>query len=52
MPRIGAGEAGGDWRIISEIIDETLCKQNIPVTVYDLPVANKEGQGLNRRGAC
>jgi|HubBroStandDraft_2_1064218.scaffolds.fasta_scaffold08624_5 O-acetyl-ADP-ribose deacetylase (regulator of RNase III) len=40
MPRIGCGEAGGDWNIVSELIDETLCKHNIPVTVYDLPTSN------------
>ncbi len=38
MPRIGCGEAGGEWNIVSEIIDETLSRENIPVTVYDLPV--------------
>jgi hypothetical protein len=38
MPRIGAGEARGDWNIISELIDETLSRESIPVTVYDLPV--------------
>lgn len=38
MPRIGCGEARGDWNIVSEIIDETLCRERIPVTVYDLPV--------------
>jgi O-acetyl-ADP-ribose deacetylase (regulator of RNase III) len=38
MPRIGCGEAGGSWDIVSELIDETLCRNNIPVTVYDLPV--------------
>ncbi|MGA7174832.1 MAG: ImmA/IrrE family metallo-endopeptidase [Candidatus Acidiferrales bacterium] len=37
MPRIGCGEAGGDWNIVSEMIDEALCRESIPVTVYDLP---------------
>jgi len=37
MPRIGCGEAKGDWNIVSELIDETLCRQGIPTTVYDLP---------------
>jgi O-acetyl-ADP-ribose deacetylase (regulator of RNase III) len=37
MPRIGCGEAGGDWNIVSEIIDEMLCRESIPITVYDLP---------------
>lgn len=39
MPRIGSGHAGGDWSIIHELIDETLCRKGIPVTVYDLPPA-------------
>jgi len=41
-PRIGSGEAGGDWKIVSEIIDQTLCRQRIPVAVYDLPTRNGE----------
>lgn len=35
MPRIGAGLAGGDWDVISEIIQRELCDQGIPVTVYN-----------------
>lgn len=35
MPRIGCGLAGGDWREIEEIINETLISQNINVVVYD-----------------
>lgn len=34
MPRMGAGLAGGNWRIISTIIEETI---TVPVFVYDLP---------------
>jgi O-acetyl-ADP-ribose deacetylase (regulator of RNase III) len=37
MPRIGCGEAGGDWNIVSEIIDEQVCRKDVDVTVYDLP---------------
>jgi len=37
MPRIGTGYAGGNWDIISELIEESLTKQGIEVTVYDLP---------------
>lgn len=36
MPRIGAGLAGGDWRIIAQIIADELTVHQIPVTVYDL----------------
>jgi hypothetical protein len=37
MPRIGCGQAGGNWAVVSELIDETLCRRGIEVTVYDLP---------------
>ena len=37
MPRIGAGLAGGDWQIISAIIEEELGSHGVNVTVYDLP---------------
>ena len=37
LPRIGTGEGGGTWDIVSEIIDDTLCQQGVDVTVYDLP---------------
>jgi hypothetical protein len=37
MPRIGCGQAGGSWEVVSELIDESLCSHGIPVTVYDLP---------------
>ena len=35
-PRIGCGLAGGKWRFIEEIINDTLVKNNIAVSVYDL----------------
>lgn len=35
MPRVGAGLAMGNWRIISTIIEET--SLNYQPTVYDLP---------------
>jgi hypothetical protein len=37
MPRIGSGEAGGSWNLISALIDEVLCAAGVSVTVYDLP---------------
>jgi O-acetyl-ADP-ribose deacetylase (regulator of RNase III) len=37
MPRIGSGLAGGNWKIIETIIEETLINEGITVTVYDLP---------------
>src|SRR5216684_423513 len=37
MPRIGAGEAGGSWPVIEEMIQDTLCRRGIAVTICDLP---------------
>lgn len=37
MPRMGAGLAGGSWKVIEAIIEEVV-PDDIPVTVYDLPV--------------
>ena len=37
MPRIGAGQGGGDWDVVSDLIRSVLVCQGIPVTVYDLP---------------
>ena len=37
MPRIGTGQAGGEWTIIHELIDEALVHEGIDVTVYTLP---------------
>ncbi len=41
MPRIGCGEAGGSWWIVSEMIENILCRRDIKVTVYDLPNTRK-----------
>jgi O-acetyl-ADP-ribose deacetylase (regulator of RNase III) len=37
MPRIGAGQAGGLWELIRQLVDELLCARGLRVTVYDLP---------------
>ena len=37
MPRIGTGQAGGNWELIQELIDERLVRRGIGVTVYTLP---------------
>lgn len=42
MPRIGAGLAGGDWKIIETIIEDTITTE---VYVYDLP----SNQPLNNK---
>ncbi len=36
MPRIGCGEAGGNWCIVQDLILEHLSDQGINVTIYDL----------------
>lgn len=47
MPRIGSGQAGGNWEIIAELIEDALCARGIVVYVYTLPGAEvkKEPQG-------
>lgn len=35
MPRIGCGLAGGDWKRVEAIIEDTLVANGIAVTVYD-----------------
>jgi O-acetyl-ADP-ribose deacetylase (regulator of RNase III) len=37
MPRIGCGQAGGNWEVVAELIDQHLAQRGIAVTVYDLP---------------
>jgi IrrE N-terminal-like domain len=37
MPRIGAGQAGGDWDTIEGMIMEELVAKEVEVTIYDLP---------------
>lgn len=39
MPRIGAGEARGNWEIVSELVSAALIERDVPVTVYTLPGA-------------
>ena len=41
MPRVGTGEAGGSWTLISALIDEVLCAAGLSVTIYDLPGSRK-----------
>ncbi len=37
MPRIGAGQAGGRWPLVKEIIEEVVVRAGVPVTVYVPP---------------
>jgi O-acetyl-ADP-ribose deacetylase (regulator of RNase III) len=34
MPQIGAGLAGGDWNVIEGLVESTLVRAGVPVTVY------------------
>ena len=34
MPKIGSGQAGGNWDIISELIEDALCDRGVEVFVY------------------
>jgi len=43
LPGIGAGLAGGNWRIISAIIEETICKTENRVIVYSLNEQAQQG---------
>jgi O-acetyl-ADP-ribose deacetylase (regulator of RNase III) len=37
MPRIGAGQAGGSWEVVRELVASSLGAAGVQVTVYDLP---------------
>lgn len=37
MPRIGAGQAGGRWPLVKEIVEEVVVGAGVPVTVYVPP---------------
>jgi O-acetyl-ADP-ribose deacetylase (regulator of RNase III) len=43
MPRIGAGQSGGSWETVEELIWDTFAANSIPVTVYDLPPKRTTG---------
>ena len=40
-PRIGAGQAGGDWSLIAELIENSLVGRGVTVMIYDLPAAER-----------
>ena len=42
MPRIGAGEAGGSWEVIVQLVKETLVDLGVEVYVYTLPAQARE----------
>lgn len=37
MPMIGSGQAGGNWSVISDLIDQRLLRKGVDVTIYELP---------------
>ena len=37
MPRIGTGQAGGNWELVRELVDEHLVQMGTPVSIYTLP---------------
>lgn len=37
MPRIGCGQAGGSWDVVSELVTDALCNKGTKVFVYDPP---------------
>lgn len=42
MPRIGCGQAGGDWNVVEEMVLVEVCNGETPVFVYDLPGSTSE----------
>ena len=49
MPRIGAGLAGGDWRVIEQIIVDELAAHDVAVTIYDLRLTLSDGVTNSQR---
>ena len=37
MPRIGTGQAGGDWDLVFDLITDELVDRGVSVTIYDPP---------------
>jgi O-acetyl-ADP-ribose deacetylase (regulator of RNase III) len=50
MPRLGCGEAGGVWNIVSELIETNVVSSGIPVTVYDLPAKGAPSKAGSQLG--
>ncbi|CAJ1937121.1 unnamed protein product [Cylindrotheca closterium] len=48
-PRIGAGLAGGDWALISEIIDEELEGEDHTLVEFVPPPPHPEQEGLSKK---
>jgi len=37
VPRIGCGQAGGSWDVVSELLEDILNQRSVSGTVYDIP---------------
>lgn len=48
MPRIGCGEAGGKWEVVEELINDSMGRKGISVTVYDLPDRSVSAQSVSQ----
>ncbi|GAB5451133.1 MAG: hypothetical protein Hals2KO_14610 [Halioglobus sp.] len=47
MPRIGTGNARGDWPVIEELIDDALIRRGVEVNVYDFtPMQSRQASLL------
>ncbi|MCI4347408.1 MAG: ImmA/IrrE family metallo-endopeptidase [Thermoplasmata archaeon] len=49
MPKIGTGLSGGNWSIVSELIDEQLVSRGVRVTIYSLPKRGGSGVAGSRK---
>ncbi len=36
-PRLGCGLAGGEWRVVEQLLRDAVCARGVPVFIYDLP---------------
>jgi hypothetical protein len=43
MPKIGCGQAGGSWDVVSELVKDAICSKGVAVSVYDIPGARTQG---------
>ena len=40
LPRIGTGEAGGNWSLVRDMIDDLMVRKGVRVVIYDLPTSS------------
>jgi O-acetyl-ADP-ribose deacetylase (regulator of RNase III) len=50
VPRIGAGQAGGSWPVVADLLDREVCRAGVPVTVYTRP--GEHPDALERQSAA